>query len=196
MKRFKTALRARPRLIALGLAVTAVAIAAPLGAGAASSSTGAPIVVLGSGVRSPNDFVFTINAHTPADSVGVYGTFSGDYPSLPSNVAPDFSGVVTCLHAGGNTVTVGGIITQGAGVDGPNYNVPNDLAGDWYFAIVQDPPGGQPDTMSGNSFGPRSYFTSLGYTSFSSVCNNATADPEIGTSHNLLTSGDIHIAAP
>jgi hypothetical protein len=191
MKR-PTASRVRPRLIMFALAVTAIAIAAPVSIGAASTNPGDHIEVMGSGVRTGSvPFTFSLNAHTPAHSVGVYGTFSGSFPGLVQ-----FSGEVTCLKASGGIVTVGGVITEGYGIDpsGPGgYGQgPRDLTGDWFFTTVQDPPGDQPDTMGLNQWGDRSFYTSLGYTSFSSVCDNPY--PAVGGTTQLpLSSGDIHI---
>jgi len=199
------AIRVRPRLIAFALAVTAIAVAASVGTGAASTAPGASISLHGSGVRGGGDaaFAFSVKAHTPADSVGVYGTFSGTFPQIPSlesaNPLATFSGVVTCLQATAgrpNTVTYGGIVTSGFGYDltspvGISQNQ-QDLAGDWFVTTVQDPARNQPDTIGSVAWGDRSFYTSLGYTSFSSVCDNPLA-AQGTTNQDPLLSGDIHI---
>jgi hypothetical protein len=112
-----------------------------------------------------------------------------------------FSGVVTCLQrsGSGDTVTYGGIVTSGFGYDltnpGPISQNQRDLAGDWFVASLADPAGSQPDTMGSVVWGDRAFYTSLGYTSFSSVCDNPEAAQ--GTTNQLpLLSGDIHIGPP
>jgi hypothetical protein len=45
--------------------------------------------------------------------------------------------------------------------------------------------------MGHNAWGDRSFFTSQGYPSLSSICANATT--VLGTTQFPLTSGDIHI---
>jgi hypothetical protein len=204
----------------LAVAVTAIAVAASVGTGAASTAPGASIALNGSGTRAAgipaSALMFSVNAHTPADSVGVYGTFSLTFPEIQgletANPLATFSGVVTCLQrsGSGDTVTYGGIVTSGFGYDltslssiSPNQR---DLAGDWFVTTVTDPAGTQPDTIGSVTWGDRAFFTTqnlftapdgsyVNYTSFSDVCNNP--EPAQGTANQSpLLSGDIHIGPP
>ena len=200
------------RCITLGLAVTLTSIAA-VGAVAASASPMHRVRVSGSLVRAASSstdvpFTFAVKAATPAPSGGVDGTFSGSFPHdpyptpdrfpAPGNWAT-FSGVVTCLTVSEDTATIGGVITSGYGYDGDatttdTYSLDqHDLTGDWFIVAVQDPKGHKsPDAMSYVDFGGPTYFSLIwGYTSFSSMCADPTAD--IGAPQFTLASGDIKI---
>jgi hypothetical protein len=207
-------------LVVLGCGATSAAVAgtASVGTGAASAAPGASIALNGSGVRGGGAaaFAFSVHASTPADSAGVYGTFSGTFPQTPSlesaNPLATFSGVVTCLQSSGNTVTYGGIITLGYGYDlvsnqpSPISQNERDLAGDFFVTTVADPAGSQPDTIGSVVWGDRAYYTTpnfftapdgsfVNYSSFSSVCNNPEATQGTANQSPLL-SGDIHIGPP
>jgi hypothetical protein len=195
--------------MALSVAITAITLAGPVNAGAATSTNGDHAI--GSGVRAASSstdvpFTFSVHAVSPARPGGVYGTFSGSFPhdpffrdrvSAPGDFAT-FSGDVTCLQVSGDTATIGGVITSGYGYDGvttgDGFSQDQvDLAGDWFITTAQDPYGGSTDTMGYIDWGDRTYFTTAGYgyTSVSSMCNDPTAD--LGTAQFPLASGDIRI---
>jgi hypothetical protein len=185
--------------IVLILAVAAIAITAPVNAGAASSDPPNAVRVSGSGVRAASSagdvpFTFSLDATTAALGHGATGTFSGSFPHDPAFPAPGnfstFSGVVTCLQVDGDTATIGGIITSGYGYD-DNFTSPSNLAGDWFITTVQDPEDGAPDTMGYNDYGDRTYFATQGFSTFDSLCDNPAGD--LGTSQFPLVSGDITI---
>jgi hypothetical protein len=196
----------RRRVSALGLAVSVIALASAAAAGPAFAAPQGAIYVSGSGVRAPSSttdvpFTFAFDARTLAPPNGVNGTFSGSFPHdpiTPCCQAPGdfatFSGTVTCLQVGGNTATIGGIITSGYGYDGFYNTGQHKLAGDWFITQVQDPSGDAPDTLGYIDWGNRAYFLSAGYgyTSFDSMCDNPQAD--LGTDQFPLNSGDITIS--
>ena len=207
-----TASRAGKRLIPLGLAVTTLAIAAPLSAVAGNSSSAGTIRVVGSGVRAASSskdvpFTFSIDAATPASANGVYGTFSGSFPHDPYFRKHDsaagsfaiFKGVVACLRVNGSRATIGGVITSGFGYDsvhgGDGFSTLQlDLTGDWFIITGHDPAGGKSTATVGyTDWGDRTYFTTAGYhyTSFASMCNHPNTD--LGTNQFPLVTGEFNI---
>jgi hypothetical protein len=199
-------------LIALAAAISAITLSTAVSASAATSSSVGKTRVIGSGIRAASSstdvpFTFSVDATTPAASNGIYGTFSGSFPNDPNfrngNSAPGnfatFSGVVACLRVNGDSATIGGVITSGYGYDSAltsdGFSQDQvDLTGDWFITTAHDQRGEQaPDTVGFVDYGSRDYFTNAGYgyTSFTSMCGDPTAD--LGNAQFPLVTGDLDI---